>query len=86
MKTVAGEKIITVVKANRKGRGTNKQTAFEIGIGIVLDEQGNPTGKIRIRTEQIESGVAPVVGTIQLDKANTLCEGFIDSISLATKR
>lgn len=83
MKKVKGEKIIHVIRAHRKGRNERDRTEFELGVGYCLDDDDNPTGEIRIRTEQIASGVAPVVATLDLNVAEELCTALIDSIGFA---
>lgn len=83
MKEVKGEKIITVVRVHRKGRNETDRTEFELGVGYCLNDDNNPTGQIRIRTEQIDSGVAPIVATLESDEAEEFCIGLIDSISIA---
>lgn len=80
LKKVEGEVLTVVVMARRKTRG---QTPFELGIGYVANEVGRPNGEIRIRTEQIESDVAPVVGTLELEDADKLSLGLQKAISIA---
>ena len=83
MKNVLGEDLTAIVRANRKGNGGSRETQFELGIGYVTDFAGKPTGEIRIRTEQIETGVAPIVGTLKLDKAEEILRGLIEAIQIA---
>lgn len=83
MKKVRGEKIIAEVNARRKGRRVGEQTPFCLGIGVVTDGAEELTGEIRIRTEQLDSGVAPIVGTMTLDEAETFCIGLVESIDQA---
>lgn len=83
MADVAGERIVKTVIARRKGRRAGEQTEFELQVGYVVDEAGNPTGEVRIRTKQMDTGVAPVVGTLDLNSAEDFCTGFIDSIGFA---
>lgn len=81
---VAGERIIRTVIAHRKGkRGTVNQSEFDLQVGYLVDNDGNPTGQIRIRARQKDTGVAPVVGTLDLGAADDFCTGLIDSISFA---
>ena len=84
MKKIKGENIVQVIYAHRKGRNrVNDQTRFELGVGYCLDDCGDPTGKIRIRTEQIESTVAPVVATLDLDVAKVFRAALDESIRIA---
>ena len=83
MKKVQGEKILRTVTAKRKGRNENDQTEFELGVGYVVDKNNRPTGYVRIRTEQISSGVAPVVATLDLKTAEQFCTSLIDAIGFA---
>lgn len=83
MKDVPNERILHVVRARRKGRSKDDQTPFEIGVGIVTDHEGNCTGEIRLRTEQISSGVAPVVGTFDIEAAEKLAATILTAIELA---
>lgn len=84
MKSVEGEKLITIITARRKGTGgVSRKTPFELGIGNVTDFRGRPTREIRIRTEQIASQVAPVVGTLTLSEARELLIGLQKAIVIA---
>lgn len=85
MKDVEGEVIVRTFKVKRKGRGGHDQTEFELGIGYCVDGNGKPTGEVRLRTEQIDSGVAPLVATIENECAEGFCTALIDSIALAAE-
>ena len=83
MKKVTDERILKIVSARRKGRWGNNQTEFELGVGYSVTEDGKPTGKVVIRTEQVESGVPPVVAILDAGIADDLCLGLIDAIGFA---
>lgn len=86
MRKVKGEEIVKVVRARRKGRREGEQTEFEFGVGYCVDENNQPTGEVRFRIEQIDSGVAPVVGTLDPNAAEEFCTGLIDSITIADRK
>jgi hypothetical protein len=77
-----GETILAVVTAERK---RSPHTRFSLGVGIVVDDTETPTGQIRFRTEQIDSGVPPVVGTLSIEAAEEFCTGLQKAISIAKK-
>ncbi|OFX13713.1 MAG: hypothetical protein A2Z18_08675 [Armatimonadetes bacterium RBG_16_58_9] len=79
MKNVKGERIIAEIIARRKRNGTK----FLLGVGIVLTRDDKPNGQIRIRTEQIESGVPPIVATLSLNAAQEFCDGLQEAIKIA---
>lgn len=83
MRKPADERILKVVEARRKGRRGKNQTEFELGVGYLVDDNGNPTGKVVIRTEQRASGVPPLVAVLRVGIADDLCCGLIDAIGFA---
>lgn len=82
MKRVDGENLTAEVIGSRKGR---TQTPIAIGVGNVLDQGNEPTNEIRLRTEHVSSGVAPVVATISIESAETLVEGLQLALTKAKK-
>lgn len=84
MRKVAGERILKVVTARRKGRGGHNQTEFELGVGYLVDANGDPTGKVVIRTEQVDTGVPPIVAILDAGIADDFSYNFIDAIGFAT--
>ena len=53
LREVKGERILAVITARRK----RNQKEFLLGVGIVLGSNEEPNGQIRIRNEQMDSGV-----------------------------
>jgi hypothetical protein len=80
LKKLPDEVLVEVISAYRKTKG---QTKFELGVGYIIEKSGKPTGKIRIRTEQLSSGVAPVVGTLELEEARKLQKSLEKAINIA---
>ena len=78
MKNIPREKLLEVIVARRKGN----RTEFEIGVGYESDTSGCPTGRIRIRTEQIASGVAPVVASLSVEEATRLLAGLTEALNI----
>lgn len=84
MNSVAGERLFSSVTATRKGsRGGNPKSEFEIGFGVVM-EGSHDTDMIRVRTQQSDSGVPPIVGAISITNAETLRDGLNEAILRAT--
>ena len=82
MRTVYGEKLLQVITARRKGN----KTLFEIGIGYETDVNGSATGRVRIRTEQIESGNSPVVASVPADEAMCLLAGLQSALEAIARK
>lgn len=82
MKVVAGEKLLEIIVTRRKGN----KTPFELGIGYETDSRGSATGRVRIRTEQIESGIAPLVASVSTDEACRLLTSLQDALDLIRKQ
>ena len=83
MKEISDERMLGIYKARRKGRHGADQTEFEIGVGYLVNTDEEPTGQVVIRTEQLDSGVAPIVAVLEISTADDFCTKLIDAIGMA---
>lgn len=81
MKVVNREKLLQVITARRKGN----HTEFEIGVGYETDDSGVATGRIRMRTEQLDSGNSPVVASVSAEEALRLLTGLAAALEAIGK-
>ena len=82
MKVIKDEKLTGYVVANRKG---GNHTPFEIGAGYQIDDSGDPTGKVYVRTEQIASSNSPAVVTMDVKTAEEHVLALLEAIEEAKK-